>query len=749
MTIRVALEHRTTYRFDKPVKVFPHTIRLRPAPHSRTPVSAYSMTVLPRDHFINWQQDPFGNYLARVVFPEPVSELDITVDLVADMTVINPFDFFLEEYAETFPFSYPDDLRADLEPYLRPVDEGGLGSGPGGLVTDWVARNITIPGEGEFKPRMIDFLVGLNQKIAGDIAYTVRLEQGVQTPDTTLGNALGSCRDSAWLLVSVLRQVGLAARFVSGYLVQLTSDVEALDGPSGPTEDFTDLHAWAEVFIPGAGWVGLDATSGLFAGEGHIPLSATPHPASAAPITGATAPVGVSMEFANSVTRIHEDPRVTKPYTEDEWAAVDALGERVDTLLRKGDVRLTMGGEPTFVSAGDTSAPEWESAADGPEKRKLARELTARLTARWAEGGVTHHGQGKWYPGEDLPRWNTAITWRTDGIPIWDDPSLLTDPWAEPTLESGSVEARRAVRDLALYIAGGLGVPSTYVTPAYEDALNDLLTEARLPSGEKRPAVDLDPHDPTLADPAKRQAHLDALDSAAARPRGWVIPVFRVEDEWGTTQWRPRRRRLFLTPGTSPMGLRLPLSSLAWSEAPEEPERSPFDMDGLLPLITEGEAPKAVIQDIETSPRTALCLEERDGHLFVFLPPLSKLEDCLELLSVVESAAAVVELPVVLEGYPLPFDLRTKTLSVTPDPGVIEVNTQPTASWAEQRDLTVSLYEDARLTRLATEKFDLDGSHTGTGGGNHFTLGGATPTDSPLLRRPDLLRSLITYWQHH
>ena len=755
VTIRVALEHRTTYTFAEPVEVFPHTVRLRPAPHSRTPIAAYSLNVSPREHFINWQQDPFGNYLARLVFPEPVKELDITVDVVADMTVINPFDFFLEPYAERFPFTYPPALQADLEPYLRRVDEGGPdgASGPGPLVREWVQRHITEPYaelQGDERPRMVDFLVAVNTALQHDIAYTVRMEPGVQTPDSTLAKALGSCRDSAWLLVSVLREAGLAARFVSGYLVQLTSDVEALDGPSGPSEDFTDLHAWAEVFVPGAGWIGLDPTSGLFAGEGHIPLSATPHPSSSAPISGSTAPVAVSMHFSNTVTRVHEDPRVTKPYSDAQWAAVDALGERLDELLSAADVRLTMGGEPTFVSADDTATPQWEGAADGPEKRKLAQALAARLEQRWSHGGVVHHGQGKWYPGEDLPRWNIAITWRPDGLAIWDDRALLANPWDAPVVEPGSNAAQRAVRDLAVYIAGGLGVPSNHVLPAYDDPLVALLAEAQQPEGEHRP-VDLDPDDPALTDEVTRADTVAEFDAAHGAPKGWVVPVFRLVDEgrWGTTRWRPRRTHLFLTPGTSPLGFRLPLSSLAWGEAPDEIERSALEMTGLLPIIIDGESPPAVVLPIEDAPRTALAIEERGGHLYVFLPPLVKLEDALELLSVVETAASAVELPVVLEGYPLPFDLRTKTLSVTPDPGVIEVNTQPTSRWAEQRDLTLSLYEDARQTRLATEKFDLDGTHTGTGGGNHFTLGGATPTDSPLLRRPDLLRSLLTYWQHH
>lgn len=743
MTIRVALEHRTTYTFDRPVKVFPHTVRLRPAPHTRTPIQAYSLKVSPRGHFLNWQQDAFGNYLARLVFPERVSELDITVGVVADMTVINPFDFFVEDYAQTYPFSYPDGLRAELDPYLVPVDEGDAGSGPGPVVRQWLADNRPADGQG-----IVDFLVALNQAVNRDIGYTVRFEVGVQTPDETLTKRLGSCRDSAWLLVSTLRQLGLAARFVSGYLVQLTSDVEAIDGPDGPAQDFTDLHAWAEVYVPGAGWVGLDATSGLLCGEGHIPLSATPHPSSAAPITGATEVCDVEFSYSNTVTRVHEDARVTKPYSPEQWEQVDVLGSYVDGLLEREDVRLTMGGEPTFVAAGDTSADEWESSADGPQKRERARELAGRLRERWAPNGLVHHGQGKWYPGEPLPRWQIQLSWRADGQPLWRDQSLLDDPWGDPRdVDAASSE------QVAKGIASRLGIDDDFVQPAYEDVLNDIWSEARRPAGEARPADDLDPTDRDLDRPDVRARTIDELDARAGEPRGWVLPIFRdsESDGWGTARWRTRRRHLFLTAGTSPMGLRLPLDSVAWGEAPQEPELSTFAERGELPAPDElgTDVRPAAVRDIADAPRTALTVEERDGHVFVFLPPVEQLDAALELVAAVEGAAAEAGVPVVLEGYPLPGDPRVRSLSVTPDPGVIEVNVQPTSSWADLRELTTTLFEDARQTRLATEKFDVDGTHTGTGGGNHITLGGPTPADSPLLRRPDLLRSMLTYWQHH
>ncbi len=391
MSIKVALEHRTSYTFDKLVQVYPHVVRLRPAPHSRTPIEAYSLRVEPTEHFVNWQQDALGNFMARLVFPKPMQHLTITVGLIADLKVINPFDFFIEEWAETWPaegLTYPKALADDLKPYLRPVDETGEESGPGDLVRAWVA-NFSVP-EGT---RTIDFLVAINHAVNADVGYSVRMEPGVQTPDFALRTGIGSCRDSAWLLVSILRQFGLAARFVSGYLVQLASDIEALDGPSGPTADFTDLHAWTEVYIPGAGWIGLDPTSGLFAGEGHIPLAATPHPASAAPISGGTGVCNTVLEFSNTVTRVHEDPRVTLPYTDEAWQTICDVGRRVDERLAAGDVRLTMGGEPTFVSVDNQTDKEWRTAADGPHKRSRASDLAARLKARWAPEGLVQRSQ--------------------------------------------------------------------------------------------------------------------------------------------------------------------------------------------------------------------------------------------------------------------------------------------------------------------------------------------------------------------
>ncbi|HEV7423086.1 MAG TPA: transglutaminase family protein, partial [Mycobacterium sp.] len=746
MGIKVALEHRTSYTFDRLVEVHPHVVRLRPAPHSRTPIEAYSLTVEPADHFVNWQQDAFGNFLARLVFPSRTRSLTITVGLIADLKVINPFDFFIEEYAERIGFEYPKALAEDLKPYLRPVDENDEGSGPGELAQAWVKDFSVAAGT-----RTIDFLVALNRAVNADVGYSVRMEPGVQAPDFTLRTGIGSCRDSAWLLVSILRQMGLAARFVSGYLVQLTSDVQALDGPSGPTADFTDLHAWTEVYIPGAGWIGLDPTSGLFAGEGHIPLSATPHPASSAPITGATEPCETTLDFSNLVTRVHEDPRVTLPYTGAAWDAIQSLGARIDDRLADGDVRLTVGGEPTFVSIDNQVDPEWTTDADGPHKRERASELAARLKTQWAPQGLVHRSQGKWYPGEPLPRWQIGLYWRADGAPLWTNEALLADPWStEPqTIEVPPDAARRLLDSLA----DGLGLPASQVRPAYEDALSRLAASVRQPAGEPVAAGD-----DLAADASDARAELlERLDQTVTEPAAYVLPLHRLDDDtgWASADWQMRRGRLVLLDGDSPAGLRLPLKSVSW-----QPPRPSFPADpstrrGALVGASEPEpddAP-APIEDAEGAPPTAMVAEVRDdngvGLLHVFLPPTEELEHFVDLVSRIEAAAVKTDFPVVIEGYGPPPDPRLVAMTVTPDPGVIEVNVAPTASFAEQRQQLETLYEQARLSRLSTESFDFDGTHGGTGGGNHITLGGLTPADSPMLRRPDLLVSMLTYWQRH
>src|SRR3984957_14068923 len=427
MSIRAAIHHLTHYKYDRPVSLGPQIIRLRPAPHSRTRVISHSLKVSPANHFVNHQQDPYGNWLARYVFPELVNELKIEVDVVADMTVYNPFDFFVEESAETCPFEYPEDLRPDLVIYRTPEQAG--------------PRLQAFLGAIDRTPRRtIDFAIDLNRRLAGEIQYLIRMEAGVQTPEETFERGSGSCRDSSWLLVQIFRHLGLAARFVSGYLIQLKPDLVALDGPPGTDHDFTDLHAWAEVYLRGAGWIGLDPTSGLLTGESHIPLTATPHYRNAAPISGVASFANVDFGFDMRVTRVAEHPRISKPFSDESWAALDRLGDEVDKVLAAEDVRLTMGGEPTFVSIDDYEAAEWNTAAVGPTKREKADQLIRRLQARFAPGALLHHGQGKWYPGETLPRWTFSLYWRKDGKPIWSKTDLFAREGSHASAGAGEAE---------------------------------------------------------------------------------------------------------------------------------------------------------------------------------------------------------------------------------------------------------------------------------------------------------------------
>ena len=799
MSIHAALHHVTHYRYDRPVQLGPQVVRLRPAPHCRSRIISYSLKIEPAQHFINWQQDTFANWQARLVFPDKTTEFKVTVDLVAEMAVYNPFDFFLEPAAEQFPFDYDPLLKEELAPYLARAPQGDL-------------FNHYVAGIDRSPQRTIDFLVGLNQRLQHDIGYLIRLEPGVQTPEQTLHKASGSCRDSGWLLVQLLRHCGLAARFVSGYLIQLKADQKSLDGPSGTEVDFTDLHAWAEVYLPGAGWVGLDPTSGLLAGEGHIPLACTPQPSGAAPIEGLVDDARVEFRHDMAVTRIHESPRVTLPYSDAQWADILQLGDAVDLQLQADDVRLTMGGEPTFVGIDDRDGPEWNTAALGPTKRVFALDLLHRLKARYGPNGLLHLGQGKWYPGEQLPRWALSLFWRPDGQPLWRNPALQADE-RQPQ-QARPEDAERFIRALA----ERLGVGTATIAPAYEDAWHYIAAERRLP-------INVDPFDSRLADEAERARLRRVFTQGLDKVVGWLLPLRSTSElahapdrpaqpagaerpRWLTSRWWFRDNRLVLVPGDSPMGFRLPLNSLPWVADEDLPKAFPKD-----PYADDADNDALAAADDEPSgahdpedreprrhesarwvPRTALCVEVRDpvrshtadaelpeiegddeaadakraarsAHqaavekyalkpgqssiVYIFMPPLDEVDDYLALVTAIEATAEQLQLPVVLEGYPPPRDKRLKMLQITPDPGVIEANIQPVHHWRELVDNTEFLYQSAFESRLSAEKFMVDGRHTGTGGGNHFVLGGATPADSPFLRRPDLLASLLLYWHNH
>ncbi len=833
MAIHVSLFHKTQYTYDRLVGHGPHVVRLRPAPHCRTRILSYSQKITGGEHFINWQQDPFSNWNARLVFPDLLRELSVEIELVAEMAVYNPFDFFVDDAATFYPFEYEAGLKKDLGPFLDPcpltprfaavlatiktnilghpesvphpsvpesghrldVHEGGHIPVSGEPAVTALSDAVS-PKASEANPplRTIDFLVALNQKLQRDIKYLIRLETGVQSPEETLTKGSGSCRDSSWLLAHLLRHFGLAARFVSGYLIQLTPDVKALDGPSGTENDFTDLHAWCEVFLPGAGWIGLDPTSGLLAGEGHIPLSCTPEPSAAAPVSGAVDPCEATLHHEMRIRRVYESPRVTKPYTEEQWGRIGSLGHAIDADLVRRDVRLTMGGEPTFVSIDDPDGEEWNFTAVSRPKRELSGELIRRLRQRFAPGAMLHYGQGKWYPGEPLPRWSLAAFWRKDGVPIWGDESLIADESKDYGF--GAPEAKA----LSLRIAEVLGGDPRWLLPGYEDAFYYIWKERRLPSN-------VTPANSQLKDPLERERIARLFQKGLGEVVGYALPLKRDsvggQPGWTSGPWFLRDDdMLWLTPGDSPMGLRLPIDSIPWVTDKEYPWVIPRDsMEPLGPLpksfprqayipsvdaaaaldrvrrremqatqggdFGAGVAKRLGLQDaaleFADNPsrkplpgqsaswvvRTAICVEPRHGRLHVFLPPVEDTEDYLELISGIETAVAELKMPVILEGDPPPRDPRLNKLAVTPDPGVIEVNLHPSSTWDELVERTTVLYEEARQTRLGTEKFLLDGRHTGTGGGNHIIVGGATPSDSPLLRRPDLLRSLLAYWQNH
>ena len=773
MSIHVALNHVTHYRYDRPITLGPQVVRLRPAPHSRTRILSYSMRVEPVGHFVNWQQDPQSNYLARLVFPEPTTEFRIEIDLVAEMSVLNPFDFFLEPSADHFPFSYDAELAAELAPFMAKCE----------LTPAFERYVAAVP---RTRKHTNDFLVELNQRLQKDISYLIRMEPGVQSPEETLTKASGSCRDSAWLMVQVLRHLGLAARFVSGYLIQLKSDIKSLDGPSGTEIDFTDLHAWCEVFLPGAGWIGLDPTSGLLAGEGHIPLACSPEPSSAAPVSGAIGECETEFEHHMEVSRVWEAPRVTLPYTDDQWSDIEALGHQVDADLLAGDVRLTQGGEPTFVSVDDRDGAEWNTEAMGPTKRLLSADLMDKLRLKYGDGGLLHYGQGKWYPGEQLPRWSLNLYWRKDGEPVWTHPELFANEHED--YQVTDVQAKQFLSSVAKRLA----LDPKYVFPTFEDTWYYLWRERKLPTN-------VDPFDARLADPLERDRLSKVFSQGLDKVVGHVLPVARTTGagpRWTSGEWFLRAERCYLVPGDSPLGLRLPLDSQPWAAEADMPwVHAPDQTQTFAPLpayrrlryalgaaegvvvsgATGAAAAPGSAQTTAAAPgllaarraesagvkvpapfqsagwitRTALCAEPRDGRLYLFMPPMSVLEDYLELVSAIEDTAVEMKLPVILEGYEPPRDPRLATLRVTPDPGVIEVNIHPAHTWGELVEQTTHLYQSAHETRLSTEKLMLDGRHTGTGGGNHFVLGGATVADSPFLRRPDLLASMIGYWHNH
>lgn len=744
MAIKVALQHRTHWKYDKPVSLGPQVVRLRPAPHCRTPILSYTLTVLPQKHSNYWQQDPLSNFQARLLFPEKTREFLVEVELIAELVPINPFDYVLELGAETYPFEYSGALARQLAPFCDREEAGPLLS----------RLLLEIPRE---KQLTIGFLTEWNARVKQEISYVVRTEAGVQSCEQTLELKSGSCRDTAWLLVQIFRHLGFAARFVSGYLIQMKSEDPALQEERKMLADSVDLHAWTEVYLPGAGWVGFDATSGLLATEGHIPLACATQPADAAPITGSVEPSRVDFSFTMSVRRLDEEPSVEQPYTKEQWAEIEDLAHLVDADLERSDVRLTMGGEPTFVGIDDPDSPQWNGDAMGPLKRSRAVTLIRRIQEKIAPGALLHFGQGKWYPGEALPRWALNCYWRADDVPVWEHPELI----AEEARDYGFQTADAL--EFAEALSRRLQVSARNVIPAYEDAFYYLWKERRLP-------VNVDVADSKLLNAREREELARVFERGLLEPIGYILPIRRRQANgqlyWSSQPWFVRPERLLLIQGDSPVGYRLPLDSLPWI-APDdivyEYETDPFAELERLPtrqarrsdLFASEAADDPLPAEPQSSDdsksliRPALAVEARAGRLYVFLPYITKLPDFLDLLAAIEDTSLHLNKPIWIEGYGPPSDPRLKSFSITPDPGVIEVNLPPAAGWDELAALNTLVFAEAQSARLASEKFHYDGRHTATGGGNHIVLGGQTPADSPLLRRPELLASMIAFWQNH
>jgi len=735
--VRLLLQHRSLYHYPRPAALGPHQIRLRPANHAKARIESYALRVTAPGE-VRWQQDPFGNHVALVTFRKEVRlpELEVLVEMAVDIRPVNPFDFFVVDRFQEVPFAYPEELAKDLQPFLDPLDPA-LSGGP---------RLAAFLAELPSKGNTVSLIVELNHLVNRRIRYVIREEPGILTPEETLGEGRGSCRDSAALLVAVLRSRGLAARFVSGYLVQLTDEGMIPDEPRGVGRDVVDLHAWAEVFLPGAGWIGLDATSGLLCGEGHIPLACVAQPALGGPIVGSSDVLADRVSFETKVGRLGHEARPTTPYREDTWQALLAAADRADGALTAAGLKLTVGGEPTFNSRLYPEAPEWRGEALGPTKWAQGLRLADALRDRLAPGGVVLRRAGKWYPGESLPRWALDVVGLRGGVPFW----------------SGGGKRRLATTEaaeaLSRAIARRLAVDEGAVLPAYEDPWHYVREEADLPAAA-------DPREADLSDPEDRRRLARVLDRGLATPTGFVLPLACEVAAWKTERWRFRRERLVLIPGDAPAGLRLPLKALGGPPPAPVPVEPPYPVDPRTEELAQtrerelkeiAELASAQLdrrRPARTPPvaavRTALAVEPRDGELFVFLPPSASSAEFTHLVAAVDAAARAEDLEVRLEGYPPPWDAELIRFTVAPDPGVLEVNLPPTGTGREHADLMAQVFDAALHAGLHSEKYLIDGRQQGSGGGNHITLGGPTPLESPFLVRPDVLASLVTFVQHH
>ncbi len=705
---RVALRHRLDYRFDRPVRLSTHWLRLRPAPQAVACIQAYSLTVRPASHFVNWVRDPFENHLARLDFPEAVSRCSIDMELLAELPPTNPFDFLLAADAAEHPFRYPDQLAGELAPYL------------------WSGES------GEELRRWLDTLdrtpaptVERIQQIATRTAEDFRLEDHRRQPDLSrlLRDGSGSHRELAWLLTLSLRALGIATRLVSGYRLMITADAHA------------HLHSWCDAYLPGAGWIGLDPASGLLTAEHHIPLCTASDPTRVLPVLGYRESCEEELQERISL-RLLESHAADWPYSAAQWTRLESAAASVDAALRGTGIRLGQSTSLEFGKPDQPDAPEWRTTGQGPDKWRTATRLMERLREKRMPGSIILLGQGEWYAGEPAPRWALHCIGRRDGQPLWSAASFSADRAGDE-----KTEAADAAR-FAKALAGALGLPAGSAVPAFEDQLYQLWSE--------NAQVDYAPDTRQFEDPVQRSQLAEQLSKTHAEPTGHVIPLAwdYHAATWRSRPWQTRRQQLYLTPGPFPMGYRLPLNTLPAgdaSRAEQPPEYSPWD------AVPTDDTARRIDQQPDDSPAppTAICVEYREDRLCVFLPPLPDLGQFQRLLKAVDQTASELGLPVLLEGYGPPPSPALELLTAEPETGTLRLRLPLTTSWQQELDWLEDAYRLAGRLGLATQQRYEDGRREPLGQRSTRTLGGPEPASSPFLFKPALLRSLILFWQHH
>ena len=667
--------------------------------------------------------------------PRRSPTLDITVGLVADLMVINPFDFFVEEYAERCRSPTSTSLAADLAPYLRPVDER---PGPRRLRQS-LPRAAGRPRR--TARRTVDVPRRAQRRRARRVAYSVRMEPGRADPRRDAHprrSAPAATRPGCWSRCCA----STASPPASSPATSCSSPPTR--SPRRPQRPGPRLHRPARLGR------GLPARCRLGRhGPDLAPLRRRgPHPAlrdartrAAPPRSRAPpSPCEVTFSFHNEVTRVHEDPRVTKPYTDDQWARIDALGEAVDQRLADGDVRLTMGGEPTFVSLDDTDHRAVEHRRRRPgEARPWPPRSPSGCARPTPRAGSSTAARASGTPASPCPAGSIALQWRTDGVPLW--------------------RARRSSPTRGARAATRRRPPATpRPSPPRSRSVLGLPAEQR-PPGVRGPARRRSP--PRCASRrARPPTRTPRRSTTHGLGRRWTRPQVATAHRLGAAarhqHGRPGRLgqpAVALPPrparagaGHRPAGLRLPLDSVAWKEP--GPGRA---------VVPRGRAPRWSRRARRHAWSTRGRGHHRAGVRGPRRPtstsssrPTEQLDDYAALLSSSSAAARTVGRPVVLEGYGPPPDPRLTQLIVTPDPGVIEVNVQPTRSWAELRELTTTLYDEARQARPDDREVrPRRPPHRHRRRQPPHPRRPPRRSTRPLLRRPDLLVSLLTYWQRH